>query len=367
MRVQVLTQPEGEAPQPELGRVVERGPRRADLARERGDEDQVALALLGELRAERAAPSGSGDSKLTRSARCTSSELKLSSLPVAGRAALATRPSTSPAPSTSSSAAPGSARSATIVRCRSAPPGSDCASWSSSSPLRELRTSKAPRPASSPAMARPSPPVAPLSSTLFPSRSTDFNLSDRTFVKASLIENPCSDTFFRLRRSPVPTDEEGTGGGIHLLSRPSRQGRRLGLAVALLAAALIAASSAAGQTTARRPRLRSRAPRPERHRSRRASRRSSPAARRASPPALLSRGAGDQGRQQDPPQDLHLGRRPSQLQGEGLRLLGRGQLRAACGRGCSARRWSPVSSPPGARRGRAAGSRSTRTGPTPTW
>ena len=38
-----------------------------------------------------------GDSKLTRIARCTSFELKSSSLPLAGSAALATSPSTSPA------------------------------------------------------------------------------------------------------------------------------------------------------------------------------------------------------------------------------------------------------------------------------
>ena len=51
-------------------------------------------------------------------------------------------------------------------------PAAFLASSSSSASFRELSTSLAPWPASSSAIARPSPPVAPLSSIRFPSRST---------------------------------------------------------------------------------------------------------------------------------------------------------------------------------------------------
>ena len=69
----------------------------------------------------------------------------------------------------SASAAPTSARSETIFEWP--PPGSDATSASSSSPLRELTTTDAPFAASDVAIARPMPPVAPVSSARFPAIS----------------------------------------------------------------------------------------------------------------------------------------------------------------------------------------------------
>ena len=51
------------------------------------------------------------------------------------------------------------------------PPGRDLASFTNSSVLRELRMSLAPRAASAVAIARPSPPVAPVRSAVLPPRS----------------------------------------------------------------------------------------------------------------------------------------------------------------------------------------------------
>jgi hypothetical protein len=56
------------------------------------------------------------------------------------------------------------------------PPGSDLASFTNSSVLRELRMSLAPRAASAVAIARPRPPVAPVRSAVLPSRSISGNL-----------------------------------------------------------------------------------------------------------------------------------------------------------------------------------------------
>ncbi len=110
-----------------------------------------------------------GASRLTRSARFTSSGVNSASHPAAGRPALATRMSTSPASAASRSAAPGSARSATKTRWPS--PGSANASASSTSDLRALRATPAPHAASAFAIARPRPPVAPVRSAVRPASS----------------------------------------------------------------------------------------------------------------------------------------------------------------------------------------------------
>src|SRR6476619_3643188 len=48
--MQVLPQAEDEPTEAELGRVVEGGPRRSDLSRQRSDEDEVAVSLFRQLR-----------------------------------------------------------------------------------------------------------------------------------------------------------------------------------------------------------------------------------------------------------------------------------------------------------------------------
>src|SRR4051812_27517129 len=75
----------------------------------------------------------------------------------------------SPACSSNDSDAPSSARSMASVVCP--PPGSDRASFTSSSALRELRISLAPRAANAVAIALPKPPVAPVRSAVLPLRS----------------------------------------------------------------------------------------------------------------------------------------------------------------------------------------------------
>ena len=177
MRPQVVAQAEGEAAQPELGRRVERCARGRRLAGDRGDEDEVPVAALLPCRGASSRAIRTGDSRLTRRARPISSWLKPSSRPDAGRPALATSTSTSPASAASLAASPGSARSETIARWPS--PGSEPASSSSSAALRELRTSVAPRSASAVAIARPRPPVAPVSRAVLPRSSMPKTLDHR--------------------------------------------------------------------------------------------------------------------------------------------------------------------------------------------
>jgi hypothetical protein len=110
---------------------------------------------------------------------------------VPGRPALATRMSTSPASAASFSAAPASARSADSTRCPS--PGSSAASASSASLLRPLRESFAPRAAIASEIARPRPPVAPVSRAVWPASS----------IPSRKLAAPRSD------RSPMKREEFG--------------------------------------------------------------------------------------------------------------------------------------------------------------
>src|SRR4051794_39399144 len=111
-----------------------------------------------------------GARRLTSSARSISATEKSPRSPLPGRAALATSTSMSPASRARRSTSSGSDRSAATAR---APVSA--ARGSSTSPLRPLRTSEAPRAANARAIAPPSPPVAPVTSTrppIRPSRRT---------------------------------------------------------------------------------------------------------------------------------------------------------------------------------------------------
>jgi hypothetical protein len=108
-----------------------------------------------------------GARRFTSSARSSCSPVYSSTGPSAGIPALATRMSTSPASLASRSTAARSLRSAAIAR-----PPTSSASGSSTSVRRPLSTSFAPRPASARAIALPSPPVAPVTSTVLPATFT---------------------------------------------------------------------------------------------------------------------------------------------------------------------------------------------------
>ena len=153
-----------------------RGPRR--LARERGDEDQVPGAALAsspgtssramQHRRLEVDPQRAADLLLARSS---------SSRPDAGRPALATRHvDLARLARAAARAAPGSARSADD---RAVPVAGQRAGELARAPraLRELSTSVAPRPASASAIARPRPPVAPVSRTVLPAELHAQNLN----------------------------------------------------------------------------------------------------------------------------------------------------------------------------------------------
>ena len=109
---EVGAQAEREAAQAELGGVVDRGPRAGRLARRARRRRRAGRRRARASPGRAPARMSIGASRLTRSARGSPRSEKLSSLPVPGSPALATRQSTSPASAASRSAAPSSARSA---------------------------------------------------------------------------------------------------------------------------------------------------------------------------------------------------------------------------------------------------------------
>src|SRR5919199_645143 len=116
---------------------------------------------------EKARASRMGARRLMSSARSTCSTLYSATSPDAGMPALATRTSTSPASSTRAPSSERSARSQTIAR-----PPTSSRNGSSTSARRPVSNSLAPRAASARATAWPRPPVAPVTSTVFPAIST---------------------------------------------------------------------------------------------------------------------------------------------------------------------------------------------------
>src|ERR1019366_5773244 len=115
------------------------------------------------MEGERAWARAMGARRLTARARSISSMENVSRVPVAGRAALATRMSTVPASATRRSSSSALARSTERARAPSS-----AASGSSPSLRRPGRISVAPRARRARAMACPIPPVAPVSSTVEP-------------------------------------------------------------------------------------------------------------------------------------------------------------------------------------------------------
>ena len=157
-----------------------------------------------------------GASRLTRSARWISFGLKSSRRPLAGSAALATRTSTSPASPISFAAAPFFARSETTTLCLRAPAGQRA--WRAPrapASRRELRTSFAPASASLAATAWPIPPVAPLSSTRFPSSSTRRNAirRDACVEHVQAIVHICYGAAPVPSQRRIPPASEGGSGG----------------------------------------------------------------------------------------------------------------------------------------------------------
>ncbi len=164
VRAQVLAQARARSRGGRTWSRVHRGARCGDLAGERGDEDDVTGAALAPSPAAAPASSGSGDSRLTRSARSICSWVKPSSLPEAGQAgvgdehvdvarlreqAAAPRP-----PRRGRRRSCGGRHRAATRRAPRAPPAL----------ARAEDQRRAAFAASASAIARPRPPVAPVSS-----------------------------------------------------------------------------------------------------------------------------------------------------------------------------------------------------------
>ena len=169
---EIVAQAEREPAQPELGGRVDADRGRWRLPRERGDEDEMALAALGALPGASSRAMSIGDSRFTRSARWSSSGREALELAGAGKPRVGDQ-AVRPRPASLDQPLGGSVRAEIGRGRRGASPGSEPRARSARRPSgRSGSRWRRARPARPPRSPGPMPPVAPVSSTVLPFGST---------------------------------------------------------------------------------------------------------------------------------------------------------------------------------------------------